>query len=402
MKSKKLKLLTTKIGSGITPRGGSSVYLNDGTYLIRSQNIYNDRFDEDGLVCIDDKTAQMMSGVEVKENDVLINITGDSVARTFIISKEYLPARVNQHVAILRTNSELNPHYLYYFLIDKNTQNYLLSIAGSGGTRNALTKEMLENLEIEYPNYAEQEKVSKHLNNFKNFIELKINENIFLEKILQTIFKSWFVDFDGETEFVDSEIGQIPHGWKLCSLSEIFEINPPRKLEKGKLASYVEMANMPTNTARIKNFVKREYKGGTKFINGDTLVARITPCLENGKTAFVDILGNDETGYGSTEYIILHPKHPIPAEFGYFVARNETFRSHAIINMTGTSGRQRVHVESLTDFKLPLSPINFLNKFAHIAKNIFSKMKKNDEERKRLIDLRDSLLPKLMSGEIRV
>ena len=140
----------TKIGSGATPRGGSDVYLQDGPYtLIRSQNVYNDGFHHDGLAFIDEKHAAELENVEVLEGDVLLNITGDSVARACQVDPSVLPARVNQHVAIIRPDpSQLAPRFLRYVLVSPEMQAKLLSWAGSGGTRNALTKGMIESFDV--------------------------------------------------------------------------------------------------------------------------------------------------------------------------------------------------------------------------------------------------------------
>ena len=122
-----LKDLCSKIGSGVTPRGGADVYQESGTALIRSQNVYNGEFDESGLAHIDDGMAEPMSGVTVKENDVLLNITGDSVARCCLAPTEKLPARVNQHVAIIRAKRGLlNPEFLMYYLISPQMQAKML------------------------------------------------------------------------------------------------------------------------------------------------------------------------------------------------------------------------------------------------------------------------------------
>ena len=139
-----------------------------------------------------------------------------------------------------------------------------------------------------------------------------------------------------------------------------------------------------------------------KFMNGDTLVARITPSLENGKTAFVDFLNNDDVGWGSTEYVVLRPKLYLPPEYGYCFARTEEFRSHAIMNMTGTSGRQRVPENCFDDYKMILPPKDLTEVFGKISKKIFLKIKENAEMQDNLIKVRDILLSKLMSGEIRV
>lgn len=157
---KKLKDLTSKIGSGATPRGGEAVYQESGVSLIRSQNVHNGRFLHEGLVSISDSAARALDGVSVEGNDVLINITGASVARACMVDASILPARVNQHVAILRTNSnQLLPGFLLQILLGKKMNSYLLDISGSGTTRQAITKAQLEDLEVSIPPLVEQKRI---------------------------------------------------------------------------------------------------------------------------------------------------------------------------------------------------------------------------------------------------
>ena len=198
MSKAKLKDLCLKIGSGATPKGGNNVYLDKGNYsLIRSQNIYNEGFSEQGIVYISDADAKKLENVDVKEDDILINITGDSVARVSLPNKKYLPARVNQHVSILRANPEkLDFKFLKYVLVEKSMQEYLLTLASSGATRNALTKAMLENIEIDLPSLNDQKRISNFLLKFDEKIQLNTQINQTLEQIAQALFKSWFVDFD--------------------------------------------------------------------------------------------------------------------------------------------------------------------------------------------------------------
>ena len=210
------------------------------------------------------------------------------------------------------------------------------------------------------------------------------------------------MDFDGQTEFADSELGKIPKGWKVVNMPELIEINPLRNLKKKSLAPYLGMTDIPIYSSRISRFYLRIFTSGMRFINGDTLVARITPSLENGKTAFVDFLQNSEVGWGSTEYIVLRPRNPLPPEYGYCFARTDEFRSHAIANMTGTSGRQRVPENCFDDYKVVIPPIDLAETFGKISKKLFLKIRENGEMCDVLTTLRDSLLPKLMSGEIRV
>jgi type I restriction enzyme S subunit len=155
---KSLKELTSKIGSGSTPRGGQSAYVEEGISLIRSLNIHDDKFLHKNLAFITDKQAAALSNVEVEQHDVLLNITGASVCRCAMVDNSILPARVNQHVCIIRT-PELIPEYLLHMLISTSYKRYLLNVAGSAGaTREALTKEQVENLLIPVPPKSLQEK----------------------------------------------------------------------------------------------------------------------------------------------------------------------------------------------------------------------------------------------------
>ena len=139
----KLASLTTKIGSGATPRGGSKVYLSQGIALIRSQNVYDNEFWWEGLARISDHAADDLKNVVVHNDDVLINITGDSILRTCVVDPSVLPARVNQHVAIIRAKEAIPPRFLHQFLVLQQTKDALLGF-DSGGSRQAVTKGHLE------------------------------------------------------------------------------------------------------------------------------------------------------------------------------------------------------------------------------------------------------------------
>ena len=173
-----------KIGSGATPRGGQEVYLEEGPYaLIRSQNVYNDGFRFGGLAFIGKQHANELANAEVLTHDVLLNITGDSVARACQVDPSVLPARVNQHVAIIRPDSErLDPKFLRYFLVFPSIQNTLLSLAGSGGTRNALTKRIIEGFEVAAPESINEQRAIAHiLGTLDDKIEVNRRMNATLE-----------------------------------------------------------------------------------------------------------------------------------------------------------------------------------------------------------------------------
>ena len=160
----KLIDVTTKIGSGATPKGGESAYKDSGITLIRSQNVYDGAFLEKGLAFIDDEQAKKLENVTVESQDVLFNITGASVARCCVVQDKYLPARVNQHVAIIRANSEvLLPKFLQAVLVSKDYKAQLLNLAGGANTREAITKVELEEFKIPVPPLAEQEKIVQQI-----------------------------------------------------------------------------------------------------------------------------------------------------------------------------------------------------------------------------------------------
>jgi len=160
----KLSNLTSKIGSGATPKGGQKSYKTEGISLIRSLNVHDAYFKEKGLAYIDGTQAALLSNVEVKSGDVLLNITGASVARSCVVPNEYLPARVNQHVSILRPKDMLNSVFLNYLIISPSFKNDLLFQGAGGATRQALTKTMLQNLDIPIPAIGEQKRIVDHLN----------------------------------------------------------------------------------------------------------------------------------------------------------------------------------------------------------------------------------------------
>lgn len=175
----KIKDVCLKIGSGATPRGGKDVYVDSGIALIRSQNVLDYTFSFDGLAHINEEQADKLSNVVVQSGDVLLNITGDSVARACIVRDDALPARVNQHVCIIRPD----PHYLlnsYLLYCLQLAKRQLLKLSSGGATRNALTKSMIGELEIDVPSVAKQRKITSLLDSFQQKIDTnnKINDNL--------------------------------------------------------------------------------------------------------------------------------------------------------------------------------------------------------------------------------
>jgi type I restriction enzyme, S subunit len=418
--------IAIKIGSGATPKGGADAYLPSRARfaLVRSQNVFDRRFDYDGLAFISDEQADGLRGVILQPDDILLNITGDGITfgRACMVPKDVLPACVNQHVSIIRLDHQrADAGYVLSFLTHPDVKSYIESF-NAGGSRRAVTKGHIESFRLPLPPLPEQRVIAHILGTLDDKIELNRRMNETLEAMARALFKSWFVDFDPvlakaegsdpglpkpladlfPDSFQDSELGNIPKGWRLAPLPEVIDVNPTRSLRKGVEAPYLDMANMPTQGHSPDDVVDRAFGSGMRFVNGDTLVARITPCLENGKTAFVDFLEAGEVGWGSTEYIVLRPKPPLPDEFAYCLARSAEFRDFAIQSMTGSSGRQRVPADSLSHFRVVAPPKSITESFGQLIKPLFARSSAASKEGRTLAALRDTLLPKLISGELRV
>uniref|UniRef100_UPI0035B3A1AA restriction endonuclease subunit S n=1 Tax=Hylemonella sp. TaxID=2066020 RepID=UPI0035B3A1AA len=247
----------SKIGSGATPKGGKEAYLDEGPYrLIRSQNIYNEGFAWQGLAFISEEQARKLDGVSVEAGDVLVNITGDSVARVCTAPKAVLPARVNQHVAIVRPRStSFDANFVRWFFSSPAEQKKLLGLASAGATRNALTKAMLENLQIPKPPVEVQQELVAPLVAIEERLNLLRQTKTTLESITQTLFKSWFIDFDPvrakaegrepegmdaataalfPAEFEKSAQGLVPKGWPLASVSSLAALRGGKQLSRGE------------------------------------------------------------------------------------------------------------------------------------------------------------------------
>ncbi|MCY1160528.1 Type-1 restriction enzyme EcoKI specificity protein [compost metagenome] len=178
-----LEKLTTKIGSGSTPKGGDSSYKNEGISLIRSLNIYDGKFKYKNLAFIDEDQASKLRNVEIQKNDVLLNITGASVARCCLVPEKVIPARVNQHVSILRANIEILPEFLEALLISKPMKSKLLKVSGAGATREALTKLQLQELEIIVPPINIQNDFLLRLHKIKSLVTINVKQLYDLDKL---------------------------------------------------------------------------------------------------------------------------------------------------------------------------------------------------------------------------
>ncbi len=325
-----------------------------------------------------------------------------------------------------RDNADISPRYLYYIMCTDDYRHEVLASA-TGTTVKHTSPDRIRQYSLALPPLHDQRAIAHVLGTLDDKIEMNRRMNETLEAMARALFKSWFVDFEpvrakkesrwrrGESlpglpadlydlfpdRLVDSELGEIPADWEVKTLGDVVQLNPREPMKRGTLAPYLDMAALPTSGSSTDAPVLREYKSGTRFRNGDALLARITPCLENGKTAFVQSLATSTVGWGSTEFIVLRAVPPVPPEYTYLLARDDGFREHAIQSMTGTSGRQRVQIDALAPYPLPSPPAEFWNKFSGLVTSLFTQIEINRRESLALASQRDALLPGLVSGAMR-
>ncbi len=346
---------------------------------------------------------------------VVIGRSGASIGVVHFSHTDYWPHNTCMYVTDFLGNS---PQFAYYLL-----KTLDLAAFNSGSAQPSLNRNYIYSIKLRVPPRIEQDTIAEFLSVLDDRVTLLRNTNATLEAIAQALFKSWFVDFDpvcakqeGRTpegmdeataalfpdDFEESELGMVPRGWSLSKLSDVFDINPKRALSKGTIAPYLDMASLATSGHCVDAPIQREMGSGSKFRNGDTLLARITPCLENGKSAFVDFLAVDQIGWGSTEFLVLRPKAPLPEYLGYLLCRHPAFREFAIQSMSGTSGRQRIQNDVIGTFALAIPSAEVIAAFSDIVAVVQQKISSNHRTIQSLVVLRDTLLPRLISGELRL
>ena len=300
---------------------------------------------------------------------------------------------------------EIHNKFTFYFLLSPQMQDYIKSIA-DGSTRQNTNAKVVAEFPLYVPPLPEQSRIATVLSYFDDLIEVKKRQNEILEKTAMAIFKSWFVDFepfkDGEFVYNEDLGREIPKGWEVDKTTRFIQYNPSISIRRGEICPFVEMKDVKSNSLACDFSIKEFNGSGVKYLGGDTLMARITPSLEHGKTAFVWFISEKEKGFGSTEFFVLHPKEPYLKEFVYFLAKNEDFREVAINSMSGTSGRQRADVNALKNYLIPIPPTHILQSFHSLVEPLFQKIILNQKQIMTLRQIRDTLLPLLVFGKLRV
>lgn len=379
-------------------------FVDEGVPVIRGGNLRDDltRFVPEGFAFVSEARAQEYRPQHVRGGDLVFTCWGtigqvgiipeDGPYPEYIISNKQLKLRVDSSVA--------DPTFCFYYFASPRCVEYIRN-RGIGGAVPGINLGILKSLRIALPPLPVQKHIANILSAYDDLIENNRRRMALLEQAARELYREWFVRLRFPGHEHTRITNGVPEGWERVPTPEAIGINPTTRLSDEAQHWSVEMADLPTDGMVIQQATKREGRSGSKFRNGDTLFARITPCLENGKTAFVDFLENGETARGSTEFIVLRGKRVTP-EYVYCLARTHAFRGNAIKSMVGSSGRQRVQESCFEKFLVLVPTSTLLDLFTEYLRPKFRLIKTLHAQSQKLRAARDLLLPRLMSGEITV
>lgn len=383
----------------------SKDWKEDGVPVIKIANVKDGFVSLDGCSFVDEEVARGAAAFELKSGDILISMTGyiGEVAKVRNEGRMLLNQRVGKFS--IKSPSKLDRDFLFYCLRDPELKAKFVAHA-YGAAQPNISPTLIEKQEIALPPLTIQQRIASILSAYDELIENSQRRIKILESMARAIYREWFVHFrfpgHESVPLVPSPMGEMPRGWKVKMLPECVYINPrvtvPREGEK----PFVPMSCLSSDSMLISDVEVRAGNSGSKFQNGDTLVARITPCLENGKTGFVQFLTSaNAVAFGSTEFIVLRSRTLTP-EFVYCLARSEEFRGVAIKSMSGASGRQRVQEKCFDELKIAEPPAGLLERFSDIVAPSFRLINELNLQIQNLRRTRDLLLPHLLSGKINV
>jgi type I restriction enzyme S subunit len=408
--------MSTKIGSGATPRGGENSYKSTGITLIRSLNVYDFRFEYNRLAFIGDEQANNLANVEVLLNDILLNITGASVARCCIVPPSVLPARVNQHVSIVRIESSIaEPYYVLNVINSPYYKHYLLTLAQGGATREALTKEKIENFEIPLPPLPTQRKIAAILSVYDDLIENNTRRIRILEEMAQAIYREWFVKFrypghEG-VSMLDTEVGLAPEGWEIKRIDQIANLHRGKHysssdLDKEKGKPFINLKCIERDGGFRQDGIKR-FAGvsneNQNAIPGDIVVALTDMTQERrivARASRIPDIGSGSYVY-SMDLIKVVPNSDVQRGYLYAMLRFSNYSDEVKEKANGVNVLH-LNPANVADFRFIFPPKSLRDLFGEMSEIFYRQCDVLNLRNANLRRTRDLLLPRLVSGDLEV
>lgn len=350
------------------------------------------------------------SGAKFQNGDTLFARITPCLENGKIAQAKYLSGDIgfgSTEFFVFRSRPSVSdPAYIYYLASTPIIRGPAeKSMSGASGRQRADIS-VIKKIKVLVPDLKTQHKIAVILSAYDDLINNNLQRIKILEEMAQNLYREWFVKFrfpgHEQARMVDSPLGKIPEWWRVLKVTDAIDFKPKTTVPKEGKKPFVPMNCLSNSSMIISDHEWREGNSGAKFRNGDTLFARITPCLENGKTGFVQFLSSrDAVGFGSTEFIVMRSKTVSP-EFVYLMARSGPFRDNAIKSMSGATGRQRVRDACFETFLFSHPDNLILTQFTEIVSPIFCAVFNLDQRNNNLRQTRDLLLPKLISGELDV
>lgn len=393
-----------KIKSGKRLPAGHDFSIEPTPYrYIRARDIKSGKITLDDTPYIDEGTRQRIKKYIINAGDIAITIVAN-IGDIGYANKDCDGINLTENAVRLTSFDEnvVYPKYLAYYLAQPFIKTYMENLA-AGAAQSKLGIYKIEKMKVELPRLSIQKEIVRIIDKFDRLIEFNRNRIKTLEQMAENLYKEWFVRFrfPGH-ESAEFENG-IPKGWKYIRADKVIDYNPTIKSNNQSDFTIIPMEALSTTSMVLDSscFVKQETLTGKRSQNGDVLFAKITPCLENGKTGFVMGLAEGEVAGGSTEFIVLRSKALTP-HYVYCIARSYYFRQTAILSMNGADGRQRVDEGKLKSTKVIQPTKMILDRFEKMVSPIFEVIYKLTQKNKVLTKQRDLLLPRLMSGKLKV
>lgn len=389
-------------------------YSVTGKKVVRVTNCKNGTVDLSDCKMLPESSLHKYKKHLLQTGDLVVATVGShptqpssAVGRSTVVPVSANGTLLNQNAVRIRAKEEVvEQRYLNALSFSKQFRQYIFAHARGAASQVRMSIELLKEMPLSVPPLPTQKRVAAILSAYDDLIENNTRRIAILEEMARRLYEEWFVHFrfpgHEEVEFDETELGLVPSGWPIVRLEDVVQINPRTTVPRDGLKPFVPMGALSESNMVIQPIEEREGNSGTKFQNDDTLLARITPCLENGKTGFVDFLSDEQpVAFGSTEYIVMRPLILGRCAI-YCLARSHAFRDVAIKSMSGAEGRQRVRPESVQGFLVPRPSVELLDRFERFSGPVFAQVSALARKNTNLRAQRDLLLPKLVSGEIDV
>jgi len=385
----------------LVTRGISPAYDEQGIPVLSQKCIRDNRVIYEAARLTNPDKKKIPADKFIQIYDVLVNSTGvGTLGRVAQVKRLDREVTVDSHVSIVRPDSvKIDPRYFGYAMVLNQPK---IEAMGEGATGQTELSRTRLGIEVHIPRLSlpVQRRIAGILSAYDELIDNSQRRIRILEKMARSLYREWFVQFRFPGHEKVKMEGGIPTGWGKIALPDCVQLNPRVVVTRDGEKPFVPMGCLSNDSMLISDVESRSGNSGAKFQNGDTLFARITPCLENGKTGFVQFLsGASAVAFGSTEFIVMRSRTLTP-EFVYCLARSDEFRGTAIKSMSGASGRQRVQEHCFDEFIIAHPPRALLDRFSAIVSPSFRMIQKLHLQIQNLRQTRDLLLPRLLSGQV--